>query len=187
MLAYSSIEHMGIVSLGFGIGGFLGIFGALFQMLNHSLTKCMMFIGAGNILQKYNTRSMDEVKGLATIMPITAAVFLLGALAITGSPPFGAFLSEVIIMQAGISSEAYLVVALYVILLIIVFAGFMYHVIKMVFGEPTEGIAKGEIHKLSLVPMLLLLGIVLVIGVFMPNEITNFLKDVAKIVPGGSP
>ncbi|MCE5295504.1 MAG: hydrogenase 4 subunit F [Euryarchaeota archaeon] len=187
LLAYSSIEHMGIVCLGFGLGGFLGIFGALFHMLNHSLTKCMMFIGAGNILQKFNTRAIDEVKGVATVMPITGAVFLLGALAITGSPPFGAFLSEVIIMQAGINSGSYLIVALYIALLVIVFAGFMYHVTKMVFGNPTEGVSKGEIHKFSLVPMLVLLVMVLVIGVFMPAELTDFLEDVARIVPGGSP
>jgi len=186
MMAYSSVEHMGIVTLGFGIGGFLGIFGALFHMLNHSLTKCMMFLCSGNVLQKYNTRQMDEVKGLATIMPFTAAIFLLGALAITGSPPFGAFLSEIIIMQAGISAESYIIVAVYIFLLVLVFAGFMYHVSKMVFGKPTDGISKGEIHKLSLVPMFVLLAIILVIGIFMPDELVDFLKDVARIIPGGS-
>ncbi|QLH74949.1 MAG: hydrogenase 4 subunit F [Methanomassiliicoccales archaeon] len=184
MLAYSSVEHMGIISLGFGIGGPLGIFGAMFHMLNHSLTKTLMFLCTGNVVQKYNTREIGEVRGMATVMPITAALFLLGALAITGSPPFGPFLSEIVIMQAGLSYGRYIVTTVYVLLLVVVFAGFMYHVSRMVFGEPTEGVTRGEIHKLSLVPMTILLSTILVIGIFMPEELTNILREVAKVVPG---
>jgi hydrogenase-4 component F len=187
LLAYSSIEHMGIISIGFGLGGFLGIFGALFHMLNHALTKCLMFFGAGNILQKYNTRSIDEVRGLAYVMPITASLFLFGALAITGSPPFSAFLSELIILQAGLESGSTLVTGIYLVVLLAIFAAFMYHVSRMMFGRPTEGVVRGEIHKASLIPMMILLVFILGIGIFMPHQLTDFLTDVAGIFPGGSP
>lgn len=187
LLAYSSIEHMGIISIGFGIGGFLGIFGALFHLLNHALTKCLMFFSAGNILQKYNTRSIDEVRGLAYVMPITAGLFLLGAVAITGSPPFSAFLSEFAILQAGIDSGQTLVTALYLIAILVIFAAFMYHVSRMVFGRPTEGVVRGEIHRVSFIPMAILLGCILFIGLFFPQQLADFLREVASIFPGGSP
>ncbi|OPY34452.1 MAG: F(420)H(2) dehydrogenase subunit L [Methanomassiliicoccales archaeon PtaU1.Bin124] len=186
LLAYSSIEHMGIIALGFGIGGFLGIFAGLLHMLNHALTKCLMFFGAGNILQKYNTRSIAEVRGLAYIMPITAALFLLGALAITGSPPFSIFLSEVMVLQAGLGAGSYLVVAIYLFAILVIFAAFMYHVSKMLFGKPTEGVVRGEIHHVSLIPMAILLVSILVIGLFLPQQLMDFITKVAALFPGGS-
>lgn len=187
LLAYSSIEHMGIIALGFGIGGFLGIFGALFHMLNHALTKCLLFFGAGNILQKYNTRSIEEVRGLATIMPMTGAIFLLGALAITGSPPFSIFMSEIVIMQAGLNTGQFLVVGLYLVFLLFIFGGFMYHVSRMMFGQPTEGVVRGEIHISSIIPMVILLAFIIVIGVLLPQTLMDFLARTAAIFPGGTP
>jgi hydrogenase-4 component F len=187
LLAYSSIEHMGIIALGFGIGGFLGIFGALFHMLNHALTKCLLFFSAGNILQKYNTRSIEEVRGLATIMPVTGVIFLLGALAITGSPPFSIFMSELLIMQAGLNAGQYLVVGLYLLFLLFIFGGFMYHVSRMMFGKPTEGVVRGEMHKSSFVPMAILLALIIVIGVLLPQSLIDLLTRTAAIFPGGTP
>jgi hydrogenase-4 component F len=187
LLAYSSIEHMGIMSLGFGLGGYLGIFGALFQMFSHAITKCLLFFGAGNILQKYSTKNIDEVKGVISIMPITGGMFLLGALAIAGSPPFSIFIGEVAILQAGLSTQSYVVSALYLLLLVIIFAALMYHVSRMMFGKPTEGVAKGEMSLISLVPMVILLSIILIIGIFLPQSFTDIISDVASIFPGGTP
>jgi hydrogenase-4 component F len=187
LLAYSSIEHMGIISLGFGLGGYLGIFGALFQMFSHALTKCLLFFGAGNILQKYNTKNIEEVRGVISIMPMTGAIFLLGSLAITGSPPFSIFIGEVAILQAGLISQSFVVSALYLLFLVIIFSAFMYHVSRMMFGKPTEGVVKGEMHLLSFVPMFLLLSIVLIIGMFLPQSFTDIITDVAGIFPGGTP
>jgi hydrogenase-4 component F len=187
LLAYSSIEHMGIMSLGFGLGGYLGIFGALFQMFSHAITKCLLFFGAGNILQKYGTKNIDEVKGVMSIMPMTGGIFLLGALAIAGSPPFSIFIGEVAILQAGLSTQSYVVSALYLLLLVIIFAALMYHVSRMMFGKPTEGVAKGEMSLISLVPMVILLSIILIIGIFLPQSFTDMISDVASIFPGGAP
>ena len=181
LLAYSSIEHMGIIAFGFGIGGFLGIFGALLHMLNHALTKCLMFLGAGNLLQKFKTRDISQIRGVATLMPVTAVLFIAGALAITGSPPFSIFLSEVTILTGGLSSANYLAVGIYILLLAVIFAAFMYHVSKMMFGEPTEGVPKGELERSRFLPMGALLVMILVMGVFIPTQLHDLLVKIASL------
>jgi hydrogenase-4 component F len=181
LLAYSSIEHMGIIAFGFGIGGFLGIFGALLHMLNHALTKCLLFLGAGNLLQKFKTREISGIRGVSTLMPMTAVLFIAGALAITGSPPFSIFLSEVTILTGGLSTANYLAVGIYILLLSIIFAAFMYHVSKMMFGEPTEGISRGELEWSRFLPMGALLIIILVMGVFVPTQLYDLLVKIASL------
>ena len=90
MLAYSSVEHMGILALGVGLGG-AGIFGALLQAVNHSLTKAMLFLTAGNILGVYKTKAVSGVRGALRVLPVSGALWVAGFLMITGSPPFGLF------------------------------------------------------------------------------------------------
>lgn len=185
LLAYSSIEHMGIMAIGFGIGG-IGVFGALLHMLNHALTKSMLFFGAGNILHKYRTKSIDEVRGVATIMPITAALFIGGALAITGSPPFGIFVSEILILKAGLDTGNYLVSILYLGLLAAIFAGFIYHVGKMAFGEPSPGRIKGETGYVGLAVMAILLLITLALGLYIPPELSDVITKIAAVFGGAA-
>jgi hydrogenase-4 component F len=93
MLAYSSVEHMGILVLGAGLGG-LALFGALYHMLNNALTKGVMFLSVGNIHRAFNSKSTDVVTGALGRVPASAALFLTGFLAITGSPPFGPFVTS---------------------------------------------------------------------------------------------
>lgn len=181
LLAYSSIEHMGIIAFGFGIGGFLGIFGALLHMLNHALTKCLLFFGAGNLLQKFKTREIAGIRGVSSLMPMTAVLFIAGALAITGSPPFSIFLSEVTILTGGLSAPNYLAAGIYIVLLSMIFAAFMYHVSKMMFGEPTEGIAKGELERSRFLPMGVLLVMILVMGIFIPSQLHDLLENIANL------
>src|SRR5262249_46299958 len=88
LLAYSSVEHMGILSLGVGLGG-AGIFGSMLHAINHSLTKASLFLVAGNILAVYKTRSIGQVQGVSRVLPVSGIVWLAGFFAITGSPPFG--------------------------------------------------------------------------------------------------
>jgi hydrogenase-4 component F len=117
LLAYSSIEHMGIIAVGFGFGGFWGTFGALFHMLNHALTKSLLFFGAGRILQRFRTKDIGEVHGIIKALPFTGALFLGGALAITGCPPFSLFLSEFMVLVGGLYSQSYLGAVVYMVLL----------------------------------------------------------------------
>ena len=99
MLAYSSVEHMGILVLGVGIGG-LAVYGALLHLINNGLTKGVLFLSAGNIHRAYGSKITDEVAGRIRRVPLSGALFLAGFLAITGSPPFGPFVSEFTIVNA---------------------------------------------------------------------------------------
>jgi hydrogenase-4 component F len=184
LLAYSSIEHMGIISIGFGFGGYWGIFGGLLHMLNHSLTKALLFFGAGNVLQKYGTKNISEVRGLVRTMPFTAALLLLGALAITGSPPFSIFTSEIMVLTAGIDQGNILPAILYSLMLVVVFAAFMEHIVKMVFGEPPQGMEKGEISKMGLVPMIALAVMITIMGLFIPDVLGDALRDIIALFGG---
>jgi hydrogenase-4 component F len=187
MLAYSSIEHMGIIAIGFGFGGFWGIFGALFHMLNHALAKTLLFFGAGKVLQRFHTKEIDKVHGLIKVLPVTGALLLGGGLAITGCPPFSLFLSEFMIMVGGLSSQNYLGTILYIVLLIIVFAAFLKHIGGMVFGEPLleERPAK-ERRGTDVVMMAVLLIAILALGLYVPEFLNEVLDQVYRLfVPGG--
>jgi hydrogenase-4 component F len=180
-LAFSSVEHMGIIALGFGIGGPLAIFGALFHILAHSLTKTLMFFGAGNVVQKYRTREMKDIKGLGRTMPVTATLLVLGGAAIAGSPPFAPFIGELLILSGALALGEYLSAGLFLTLIIIIFAAMTYRVFGMCSGKPQEGLPEGEIGKLRLVPMLVLAAAVLLLGLTQPDLLTDALGSVAEL------
>jgi len=184
LLAYSSIEHMGIIAIGFGIGGPFGIFGALLHILNHAITKSLMFFGAGNILLKFKTKSINDVKGIATLMPLTAAFFMGGGLAITGSPPFGIFISELLILIAGFAEGNYPISIIYLLFLVIIFAGFMYHISRMAFGEPPADATKEEPNYIGLSVMAVLLMVALALGLYIPHMLSGILANIVKIFGG---
>ena len=141
MLAYSSVEHMGILSLGIGIGG-VATFGAMLHTVNHSLTKAMLFLAAGNILALYRTKSTTRVRGVLRTLPITGALWLAGFLAIVGSPPFGPFLSELTILKGVLDAGRPIVASVYLIALAIVFVGMATIVLRMVYGPPPGAMAE---------------------------------------------
>jgi hydrogenase-4 component F len=116
MLAYSSVEHMGILVFGIGIGG-LAAFGSLLHLVNNALTKGVMFMAAANIHRAYGSKSIDDVRGALRRVPVSGALFLAGFFAVTGSPPFGPFLSEFTILRGAISSGRYGVAAAFLALL----------------------------------------------------------------------
>jgi hydrogenase-4 component F len=186
MLAYSSIEHMGIIAIGFGFGGFWGIFGALFHMLNHTLTKILLFFGAGNILQRLRTKEIDQVHGLIKVLPVTACLFIGGALAITGCPPFSLFLSEFMILVGGLESSNWLGAAVYLFFLAVIFAAFMYHVGRMVFGESGRSEPEGEKGSVNLAIMSVLLIAILALGLYMPVFLNDALNQIAQLFLGGN-
>lgn len=186
MLAYSSIEHMGIIAIGFGFGGYWGVFGALFHMLNHALTKTLMFLGAGSILQRTGTKDIGEVRGVLKLLPATGVLFLGGALAITGCPPFSLFLSEFMVVVGGISTGNHLGAALYLILLAIVFAAFLYHVGRMVFGEPAAPAGGEREGKAEIVLMSALLVTILALGLYLPAFLSDVLEQIVRLFLGGS-
>ena len=135
MLAYSSVEHMGILALGIGIGG-AATFGAMLHAVNHSLTKAMLFLAAGNILALYRTKSTTRVRGVLRTLPATGVLWLAGFLAIVGSPPFGPFLSELTILKGVLDAGRPLVAAAYLSALAVVFVGMATIFLRMAYGLP---------------------------------------------------
>ena len=134
LMAYSSVEHMGVVALGVGFGGLFGIAGALYHMLNHSLNKSLMFFGAGNVMRSFGTKEITGIRDVWSSYPGAGSLWLAGAAAITGAPPFGLFLSELVILRGGLEAHYAWAVAAMLVLLIVIFIGFLNHFREMYFS-----------------------------------------------------
>lgn len=185
MLAYSSVEHMGILMVGVGLGG-VAVFGALLHLVNNALAKGVLFLSAGNIHRAYGSKSTDRVRGALRRTPYSAALLLAGFFAITGSPPFGLFLSEFSILNGAIMSGRWGVAGTFLILLFIVFMGMGTTIIAVVQGEPMEPVGdtvsiapRLREHPLTLVPGFCLLGLVLLLGIYLPPPLTELLNAAA--------
>ncbi|MBI4215275.1 MAG: hydrogenase 4 subunit F, partial [Parcubacteria group bacterium] len=179
LLAYSSIEHAGLISLGFGFGGF-GAFGAMMHMIYHALTKSLLFLAAGNILLKYSTSRINGVKGMLTALPVTSVIFILGVLAIAGLPPLGMFFSEYYILLAGITDYPW-ITALVIFALVLVFIGFLKHLHGMLFGAP-EGVERGEPGPGVVAPVVVLLVLTAAAGLLLPGILVKLLNSGPSVI-----
>lgn len=181
LMAYSSVEHMGVLALGFGFGGPIGFAGALYHMLNHSLNKSLMFFGAGNAMHVYNTKEMSEIRCVLKKMPVIGGIWLAGAVAITGSPPFALFLSEITVLRAGMNTLNVWAVFVMAVLLIVIFCGFLGHFWKMYFTEATDALPEhAEISKWCVLPMLIALIPLLILGLWWPQAIWDYFMQIVS-------
>jgi len=180
LMAYSSIEHMGVIALGFGFGGMLGIAGSLYHMINHSLNKSLMFFGAGNAMRAYGTKDIGKIRVFAQYFPVGSMIWLAGAVAITGAPPFGLFLSEFTILRAGFGSISAWAAYAMAVLLIAIFIGFLNQFRRM-YDEPAliETSAAGAIPVWCTVPMVLAIIPLLVFGLWWPASFWHYFRLVA--------
>ena len=177
MLAYSSVEHMGILVLGIGLGG-IGVFGALLHAINNGLTKGVLFLSAGNIHRAYGSKNIDEVSGAISRLPISGSLFLVGFFAITGSPPFGPFVSEFTIVNAAIGGGHPVAGTLFLVLLGIVFIGMGSTVLSVVQGRPGTASA-GTPYRDDMtrtLPILVAAGLVLLLGLYLPAPLVSLLE-----------
>ena len=185
MLAYSSVEHMGIIALGVGMGGGAA-FGAVLHAVNHSLTKGMLFLLAGNILAFYRTKASSSVKGVMRTLPVSGALWLVGFFAITGSPPFGPFMSEFAVLKGALDGGHTFAAVTYLALLAIIFIGMAGTFLKMSQGMP-EGVAQAPARRESLamtLPPLALSAAVLLLGVYVPLPLQAVLRQAAAQLGG---
>src|SRR3989338_8733443 len=185
LLAFRSIEHTGIIALGFGFGGMYGVYGAELHAFSHAVVKSLLFFCAGNFFLKYKTRDMDNIKGAIKIIPVTGVMFLIGIFAITGTPPFNIFLSEFLILADGFSSGRPLAIifcSLVTIALVLIFVGFVYNMFKMIFGSSEPIPERGEGSKFTIVAMGFLLFFVLVVSIYVPPFLNKILQDIYNIV-----
>jgi hydrogenase-4 component F len=185
MLAYSSVEHMGILTVGLGIGG-AAFFGSLLHLLNNGLTKGVLFLTAANIHRAYASKTSDEVRGVLRRLPASGAVFLGGFFAITGSPPFGPFLSEFTILNAAITNGRYVVAALFLLALVVVFLGMGATVMTVVQGKPSERASATSVRDsvATVGPSVALLALVLMLGLYVPGPVDHLLRDAAASLEG---
>ena len=185
LLAYSSVEHMGIIILGTGLAK-AGVFGSLLHAVNHSFVKSMLFMTAGNILAVYATKRIDGVSALKKTAPVVAVLWFGGFLAITGSPPFGTFVSEFCILQEAVRQERFLTAGLYLFFLLLVFIGMTTTFSKMTFGAAKNDVRQISLHPWSLVPPVFLGLAALTMGVFIPEQLDELLHSAAQLIIGGS-
>jgi len=183
LLAYSSVEHMGIVALAVGIGGPLGLFAAAFHMFNHAVGKTVLFVAAGAIGQRYGTLRLARLRGAMEVAPIPALGLLLGTLAITGSPPFAPFASEFGIARAGFTGRPFAFAGALVLVAgtVLVFGGMLFHVLKVVLRA-----APRHLHPAAFpfgtafigVPLALLL----LLGVWLPSVLRDGFNATARVL-----
>ncbi|MGK2905838.1 MAG: proton-conducting transporter transmembrane domain-containing protein [Desulfuromonadales bacterium] len=181
LLAYSSVEHMGILAIGVGIGG-LATFGAMLHLVNNALTKGCLFLSAGNIQRAYASKRLSKVHGALATLPISGSLFLAGFLAITGSPPFGLFLSEFTILRGIFGNGQLWIGLLMVLLLAMVFIGMGATVLTATQGEAVKVEAAFQDSFLLVASPLLFLVLVLVLGVYLPESLQSALRDAAALL-----
>lgn len=191
MLAYSSVEHMGIMALAVGLG--TG-YAAGLHALSHSLTKGCLFLAAGNLLGVYRTKSVDQVRGAMDRLPLTGLAWLAGFFAITGTPPFGVFLSEFAVARAAVEQGQTLVLVLYLGLLAVIFLGMASIVLPMTGrgldeesaplpapGSETENAPLS--WGMTITPLVLLAG-ALAIGFWLPPQLNDVLREMGALLGG---
>src|SRR6266536_745635 len=180
LLAYSSIEHTGLVCLGLGLGP-LGVFAAMLHLLNHSVAKSMMFFLSGRILDRYRTPEMLRVSGLLSTMPVTGGLFAAGMIALIGLPPFGLFLSKFAVVRAGFAADRPWLMAVVLGLLVIAFVALVAHLNRMLYGAPPDDVAVGETRLWGLLPLVLCVAVLLVLGLTVPRPVHALLARIVAI------
>jgi len=182
LLAYSSIDHGGIMVLGLGFGGPLGALGMLLHMTFYSVTKPLLFFCAGNAQQQTGNDSLKRGPGgLLHSLPVSAPMFLLAALALTATPPFSMFQSEFTILRAGFAAQRVGAVILFVVLTVAIFCGFFYHVANLVFGPPSAG-PRGESSRWKTYPVIVLSLIVVVLAFWLPAPVYALIDGASRIL-----
>ena len=178
MFAYSSIEHMGIITFAFGMGGPLANFAGLLHMTMHSLTKSAIFFAVGHIAQVKGTQKIADMGGLSVTHPVLAWGLALGVIAIAGMPPFGIFMSEFLVVTSTVARDPLLAIPLVAGLLIGIGALFL-RLGAIVFGEAKGSAAPA---KASYLPLFVHLALVLAAGIFLPRPLVEWFQHVAMLL-----
>jgi hydrogenase-4 component F len=178
LFAYSSIEHMGIITFAFGMGGPLANFAGLLHMTMHSLTKSAIFFAVGHIAQVKGTQKIADMGGLTETTAILGWGLVLGVVAIAGLPPLGIFMSEFLVVSSTFAREPWLAIPLVFGILVALGALFL-RLNSIAFGEPRGPTATAQA---SYIPMFLHLGIVFVAGVYIPPALVVWFQNVAKLL-----
>ena len=178
LFAYSSIEHMGIITFAFGMGGPLANFAGLLHMTMHSLTKSAIFFAVGHVTQVKGTQRIADIGGLTVTHPVLGWGLALGVVAIAGLPPLGIFMSEFLVVSSTFARAPLLAIIL-VFGLLVGLAGLFLRLNGIAFGEPRGPSAKA---RASYVPMFAHLALVFAAGIYMPPALVAWFQNVAGLL-----
>lgn len=181
MLAYSSIEHTGLICLGLGLGR-PGILAALLLLIGHTAAKSMLFLLSGNILHRYHSTQISDVSGLLKTMPWTGGLFAAGMLALIGLPPFGIFVAELALFRAGFAQQQPWLMAITLGLLVVAFVSLLRHLNKLLYGATPDGTVVGEAFGWRHAVLFLNLGVLTVLGVTLPIPLATLLNRIVGII-----
>jgi hydrogenase-4 component F len=184
LLAYSSIDHAGIMVAALGFGGKLGALGAMLHMVFHAVSKPLMFFSAGNVQQHFGSPYFRKVHGVVHTLPWTGGLFLLATFAVTGTPPFSVFQSEFTALSAALAADHPWAAGLFVFGVVTVFVGFLLHMSKMNLGAPQESALPARECPWKLGAMLLVAAVILAFGFWLPGPIVNLVNQSAHILAG---
>lgn len=182
MLAYSSVEHIGLVCLGLGFGGSWGVAGALLHVANHALAKSVLFLLAGRLRAAYASAEIDDVRGLLTTLPWTGRAFLAALLALIGLPPFGLFISEVMIVAAGFQAGRPALALAVLLILVVAAGGILRSGQRMLFGPPTPLAVPPPARWATAVPVAVALAALGASGLAWPPGLAAALERVVGAV-----
>jgi hydrogenase-4 component F len=184
LLAYSSVENIGLVAMGFGLGSPLGLYGALLHLINNAIGKSALFYVSGELVQQYRTKQILRIRGVIRVMPVFGGMLLALVLAVSGLPPFGTFLSKLTIIQA-MFHDSWWQGLLALLLLAAVFAGMIYYTLKMLFGEPPANLNPLRLSPAVTVAVGLSLLLLVSTGFYVPIWLDALLRAAVVIVGGG--
>src|SRR5207248_2734087 len=183
LLAYHSVEHMGIIALGYGLGP-LGAFAALFHTLNHSVCKSLAFFAVGRLGQRFGSHEMHTISGALRADHLWGIALLVSLLALIGVAPFSIFMSEYQLLRAAAGTGAWLALALFLIASGVVFVSALRHLIDMAFGDPKAHEPPAREGKLAVPIVVLAVGLLLVLGLWMPLSLSQAIASAAAVLAG---
>ena len=180
LLAYSSIEHTGLICLGLALGP-LGVFASMLHLVNHTVSKSMMFFLSGRILDRYGTPEIARVSGLLRVMPWTGGLFAAGMIALIGLPPFGMFLSKFTLVRAGFAAGQGWLMAAVLALLAVAFVSLLAHLNRMLYGAAPAGVPSGDDGGWAVVPLGACAAALVLLGLTVPAPVTALLDRIVEI------
>ena len=197
LFAFSTVEHMGIILVAAGLGGYAAHFGAMLQIVSHAVTKSLCFFSAGATLMATGTRNIAAIRGLIRISPLAGIFLMVGGLGIAGAPPFAVFLSEFSILKAGIMNGQYLVIGLLTLFIVVAFFGIMQQINRMVFGSPDILLideqtlfGRSIIPERNILPLTCIIALivtmipVILFGIYLPEQLYQLLHHAAVSLGG---
>ncbi|MBK6429007.1 MAG: hydrogenase [Blastocatellia bacterium] len=181
MLAYSSVEHAGLICIGLALGP-LGVFAAVLHLVNHTAAKSVMFLLAGDIERAYGSARIDDVRGLLQTMPWTGGLFAAGMLTMLGAPPFGIFMSELALFRAAYVTGSYVVRSATLVLLAVAFVAFIIHLHRLLYGAPPDTRLPADTPAWRVAVYLGLFAVPVLLCIHIPEDAARLIRMAVEII-----